>query len=228
MNSKNKRNNYKIPVVILICAADILWATGLIYFWKEKGVLLSVRNASLNLPGIFIQNLAVNLPTVLLMIFMWVKLRKNFTEKMYFKISGKWQKTLAVILLIALAGITIFCLVTKEDKVTILYNLLYYVIFIGFTEEFVVRDVCTWLLRKEQGMIRYLVPNVAFAAMHLFSYANWGKITIPYVLTFVTTEMVGLVCVGCAFQSLKERSGTIWLPMLLHGFLDYLVVLGYK
>lgn len=168
------------------------------------------------------------MPTLILLVITLLKFRKDFAREMYLNISGKWQKTLAAVLLIALAGITIFCLVMKEDKVTILYNLLYYVIFIGFTEEFLVRDVCTWILRKEKGIVRYLVPNLAFAAMHLFSYANWGRITIPYVLTFVTTEMVGLICMGCAFQSLKEKSGTIWLPVLLHGFLDYLVVLGYK
>ena len=33
------------------------------------------------------------------------------------------------ILAAVLAGVTVFCLITKEDKVTILYNLLYYVIF---------------------------------------------------------------------------------------------------
>lgn len=223
----DKKRSGKILVVILICAADILWAVGLIYFWKDKNILISVRKASFNLPGIFIQNLAVNLPTVILLIIMLVILRKNFAEELYFKITGRWQKALVVVFLIALTGITLFCLVTKEDKVTILYNLLYYVIFIGFTEEFVVRDVCTWFLRNEQGIVRYLVPNLAFAAMHLFSYASWGKITVPYVLTFVTTDMIGLVCVGCALQSLKEKSGTIWLSVLLHGLADYLVVLHY-
>ena len=41
-----KKRRIKILAVVLICAVDILWAAGLIYFWKEKGIILSVRNAS--------------------------------------------------------------------------------------------------------------------------------------------------------------------------------------
>ena len=63
----------------------------------------------------------------------------------------------AAVLLAVLAGVTVFCLITKEDKVTILYNLLYYVIFTAFTEEFVVRDVCTWILRTEKLSADYRV-----------------------------------------------------------------------
>ena len=222
-----KKRRIKILAVVLICAVDILWAAGLIYFWKEKGIILSVRNASANLPGIFLQNLAVNLPTLILLGMMLFKLRKKFVREMYLNISGDWQKRVAAVLLAVLAGVTVFCLITKEDKVTILYNLLYYVIFTAFTEEFLIRDVCTWIQRTEKKSVRYLVPNLAFGAMHLFSYANWGEITLPYVVTFVTTEMLGLVCTGCAFQILKERSGTIWLTVLLHGLMDYLVVLSY-
>ena len=176
--------------------------------------------------GDLLQNLAVNLPTLILLGMMLFKLRKKFVREMYLNISGDWQKKVAAVLLAVLAGVTVFCLITKEDKVTILYNLLYYVIFTAFTEEFLIRDVCTWILRTEKKSVRYLVPNLAFGAMHLFSYANWGEITLPYVVTFVTTEMLGLVCTGCG-SDLERRSGTIWLTVLLHGLMDYLVVLSY-
>ena len=38
----DKKRSGKILVVILICAADILWAAGLIYFWKDKNILICV------------------------------------------------------------------------------------------------------------------------------------------------------------------------------------------
>lgn len=75
----------------------------------------------------------------------------------------------------------IFCLITKADKITILYNLLYYTVFIALEEELLVRGVCVYLLKDENNYIRYLVPNILFAVMHLFSYVNWGKITPVYV-----------------------------------------------
>lgn len=38
---------------------------------------------------------------------------------------------------------------------------------------------------------------------------------------------LGLILTGCIFQYLKEKSGTIWIPVLVHAILDYMVVLGY-
>ncbi len=40
-------------------------------------------------------------------------------------------------------------------------------------------------------------------------------------------DLAGLTVSGCLFQLLKEKSGTLWLPVLLHAFLDYSVVLTY-
>lgn len=122
--------------------------------------------------------------------------------------------------------ITFVALVMKEDKITVLYSLLYYTVFVAFTEEFVVRDVCVYLLRAENKWVHYLVPNLLFAGMHLFAYADWGKITLSYVISFVTSQMLGLVVIGCLFQFLKEKSGTIWVPVLVHAILDYSIVLG--
>ena len=145
---------------------------------------------------------------------------------MYLKISGKKQKTTVLILTAILGAVTVFCLITKADKITILYNLLYYTVFIAMEEELLVRGICVYLLKDENNYIRYLVPNILFAAMHLFSYTNWGKITLVYVFSFITSQMLGLILTGCIFQYLKEKSGTIWIPVLVHAILDYMVVLG--
>ena len=32
---------------------------------------------------------------------------------------------------------------------------------------------------------------------------------------------------GCVFQLLKEKSGTIWIPILLHALMDFSYVLKY-
>ena len=146
---------------------------------------------------------------------------------MYLKVSEKKQKTAVFILTVILLAVTVFCLFTKEDKITILYNLLYYTVFIALEEEFLIRGICVYWLKDENNYIRYLVPNILFAAMHLFSYASWGEITPVYVFSFITSQMLGLILTGCIFQYLKEKSGTIWIPVLVHAILDYMVVLSY-
>lgn len=71
-------------------------------------------------------------------------------------------------------------------------------------EELLVRGICVYLLKDENNYIRYLVPNILFAAMHLFSYTNWGKITLVYVFSFITSQMLGLILTGCIFP-VSER-----------------------
>lgn len=207
-------------LIFLICAADILWSAGFIYLWKTKGVVLSVKEASVNIPGIFVQNLIVEAVPILLFFLFLFRLGKNFQTEMYLKITGKMQKCTVGILGGILLALALWCLVTKADKVTVLYNLLYYTVFIAFAEEFVVRGICVYLVRGEEPYIRYLAPNLLFAVMHLFSYANWGAITVPYVvISFVSSELLGLLTMGCIFQFLKEKSGTLWMAVLVHAIL---------
>ena len=78
----------------------------------------------------------------------------------------------------------------------------YYLVFIGFGEEFLCRDVCTDFLWEASPPVRYLVPNLCFAMLHLFARTGWGVIA-------------------------KEKSGSLWLPVLLHALMDYSVVLTY-
>lgn len=217
----------RIIIIFLICTADILAAAYFIYTWKQNGTVISVRNASDNIPGIFRQSLAVSMAAIMVILIFFIILRKNFVSEMYLKISEKKQKITVFILIAILLAVTVFCLITKTDKITVLYNLLYYTAFIALEEELLVRGVCVYLLKDENNYIRYFVPNILFAAMHLFSYANWGKITPVYVFSFITSQMLGLVLTGCIFQYLKEKSGTIWVPVLVHAILDYMVVLNY-
>ncbi len=174
------------------------------------------------------QNLIVSAIPLLLFIICLAILKKQFFCQMYFKVSNKKQMIIIVCLAAALSMLTLYCLVTKTDKITILYNLLYYTVFVALAEEFVIRDVCTYLLRTEKDIVRYLLPNTLFAAMHIFSYANWGEITLHYLISFACSQMFGLIAMGCVFQYLKEKSGTIWIPVLVHALLYFLVVLSYN
>ena len=130
-------------------------------------------------------------------------------------------------LLFLLLIVTAAALIVKPDKITVLYNLFYYTVFIAFCEEFVVRGVCVGLLRDEPAAVRYLVPNILFAAMHVFAYADFGAITASYLVRFVCSQMAGLVAMGCLFQYLKEKSGFLWIPVLVHAVLDYTAVFGF-
>ena len=146
-------------------------------------------------------------------------------------IFGIFRQSL-VVSMVAIIVILIFFMILRKKFISEMYLKISgkkqkTTVFIAMEEELLVRGICVYLLKDENNYIRYLVPNILFAAMHLFSYTNWGKITLVYVFSFITSQMLGLILTGCIFQYLKEKSGTIWIPVLVHAILDYMVVLGY-
>ena len=67
-----------------------------------------------------------------------------------------------------------------------------------------------------------------FALLYLFLCAEWGELSGEVPIRFFTTgTFFGYVFGGCLFQLFKESSGSIWLPVLLHGLMDYSVILAY-
>lgn len=217
----------KILAVFLICAADMLFAAWVIYAEKQKGTLLSVRAASSHLPQLFAQNLLTSAVPAFLVFLALVFCKKRFVQAMQLTVPKGKTRKIAVLLLFLLLIVTAAALIVKPDKITVLYNLFYYTVFIAFCEEFVVRGVCVGLLRDEPAAVRYLVPNILFAAMHVFAYADFGAIIASYLARFVCSQMAGLVAMGCLFQYLKEKSGSLWIPVLVHAVLDYTAVFGF-
>lgn len=217
----------RIAAVAAIEIATIAWAAWYMYGLKAKGKLLGVARASEYPLALLGQNVVTSLVPILVFLFSLALLKKDFPDAMALRLRGKKQRSFAAVLALILIGITVYCLAVKPDRFTILYNLFYYLVIIAFEEEFVTRGVCVYLLRDEDWPLRYLLPNLLFGLMHLFSHADFGAITADYVLKFLFTELFGLAAVGCLMQYIKEKSGTLWLPVLLHTLMDYSVVLRY-
>ena len=132
----------KILAVFLICAADMLFAAWVIYAEKQKGTLLSVRAASSYLPQLFAQNLLTSAVPAFLVFLALVFCKKRFVQAMQLTVPKGKTRKIAVLLLFLLLIVTAAALIVKPDKITVLYSLFYYTVFIAFCEEFVVRGVC--------------------------------------------------------------------------------------
>ncbi len=217
----------QILAMALICAVDILWVAGWIYHWKMAGMLIPTRMASTNLPMILGQHLWESVVLIVLFVVFLVLLKGRFAKEMYLRVTGKKQWAAVGMLSAVLLGMFTYCLVVKSDKITVAYALFYYLVIIAFSEELICRGVCVWLVKDEKAALRYLLPNALFALMHVFSYTGWGDLTGAYILRFLTGDLLGLLVGGCFLQFLKEKSGTIWIPVLLHAIMDYSAVFSY-
>ena len=199
----------------------------LIYRDSQAGVAISVRLSSGQPTAFLWQCLREFLfPAVLLILFASA-LKRDFFSSMYLTLKGKWQRITAAVLIAAILGFTVYGLSANPDKAYILFSLFYYLVIVAFAEEFVIRDACTWFLRDAAWPLRYLLPNFFFALPHIFNYAGWGEISGSVLLSFLFSGVLGYVAGGCLLQLLKEKSGSIWLPVLLHCLMDYSIILKY-
>ena len=216
-----------ILLTLAVFGAEFLMTA--LYLWPKslRGELIPVRRASEDLGTAFRQGMIPFLIPLCLFLLFAALLKKDFPVRMYLSLRGRWQRAVALVLASGILGLTAYCLIVKKDRITVLFSLFYYVVFIGFGEEFVCRDVCTDFLRNAAWPVRYLVPNLCFAMLHLFERTGWGTVTGADLVRFLTADLAGLTVSGCLFQLFKERSGTIWLPVLLHALMDYSVVLTY-
>lgn len=211
----------RILGVFIICIADIGWAGWLAYRWKNAGTLISIKNASSDLTGIFVQNLLISAVVILSFLICMIVLRGKFWDELYLKVKGKKQWISLALLTLVFVCRAAYVMITDGDVKTALYKVFYYLLIIAFEEEFVVRGLCTYLLKDEKAVIRYLIPNVMFALMHVFSFYGWGELNAGLILRFVTSQVSGYLIMGCFLLFLKEKSGTIWIPVLIHAILDY-------
>ena len=227
MITKEKRS--KLPGIFAALAIGIIQVLDVFLFYRktQNGDVISVRLSS-GQPAAFLMQCLLEFlfPAVLLILFALV-LKKDFFSRMYMTLKGRWQRITAAVLIAAILGFTVYGLAVKPDKVSILLSLFYYLVIVAFAEEFVIRDACTYFLREASWPLRYLLPNFFFALPHLFNYAGWGEIGSAVLLNFLLNGVLGYVAYGCLMQLLKEKSGTIWLPVLLHCLMDYSIILKY-
>ena len=225
--SFDKKQLAGILSVLVIFALELMVAVLYLCPRAVSGELISVRHASEDLQGIIIQSLVPCILPAALLILSAIHLRKRFASEMLLTLHGKWQRITSAVLGSVIIVITVYCLITKEDKVSVLFSLPYYILFVAFCEEFVFRDVCLWLLRDSNKYIRYLLPNTCFALLHLFANTGWKEITTAAVLHFLTGEFAGYIAAGCIFQFITEKAGSIWISVLLHGLLDLSGIIQY-
>lgn len=219
----DRRSKFKrIGSVVLICAAAMLFSSGYLYLVRtcgSGGELYSVGRASEYLLPLFMQNMTTALFPVLLLSAGILK--RDFPKAMSLRVTGKAQTISVAVLSLELAVMAAVGIITRKDTVTILYNLFYYLGLVAFTEEFMIRGVCVYLLRDFSWKLRYLLPNLLFALMHIFAYHNFEPLNLEYVVSFLLSNLPGLLMMGCVFQLLKEKSGTLWVPILVHTICDF-------
>lgn len=220
----NRSKYTRISTVFLIGIATILFGPGYMYMIRTKSQsrqLYSLKEASEHLVPFFEQNLMTSLVPILLFLVCAFLLKKDFAEAICLKVKDKKQVWYIGVLTAILGIMAVVGIALKKDATAVLYSLFYFLVFVAFLEEFVFRGLCSYLLLDCSWKTRYIIPNFLFAMTHIFAYNNFEALTAEYVFSFIASDLAGLFIMGCVFQLIKEKTETLWVPILVHAMCDF-------
>lgn len=212
----------------LIAAVDYSWALGYYGGLYRNGTLLSAAQVTMvtmeTLPHILLQNILVNVPEILVVAAVWICMGQGrFAREMGLAIPVKRH-----FVLLAAAGLcllTLFwaLLFSGLRPLAVGYQWVYYLLLIAFTEELMFRGLLPYLVEKSGacGWAVWVIPGILFACMHTLMPMVQNGFTIGGLVLHLLPVLGGYTAGHCAFYALRRWSGTLWLPVLLHGLLDF-------
>ena len=209
----------------LIAAADYSWALWYYGQLYRNGTLLSVAQVTTEtLPHILLQNILVNVPEILAIAAVWMWMgQKHFSQKMGLTIPVKKRFTL-----LAAAGLCLLALVlalwfSGVKPLAVGYQWVYYLLIIALTEELMFRGLLPYLMEKSgaSGLAIWVAPGILFACMHTLMPMVQNGFTVRRFMLCLLSVLGGYTAGHCVFYALRRWSGTLWLPILFHGLLDF-------
>ena len=173
------------------------------------------------------QHFVVNLPIIL---FAFIALvvwgRRTIVAEIGFTVGNRKKLLLPGGVVIYLLALVVALRFTNGALVTICYQWFYYLVFISFMEELTFRGLFPFLIEKSKlpDWTVWVVPGVLFASMHTLLPVIYNGFSFGVFVANLLSLLVGNTIAHCGFYALRRWSGTIWLPILVHGLLDFLSV----
>ena len=117
-------------------------------------------------------------------------------------------------------------LLVKAEPLAIGYQWVYYLLFVALTEEFTFRGLLPFLAEKSGApvWVVWIFPGIMFSCMHTLIPMTYNGFTVKAFVWSALTMLGGYTAGHCGFYALRRWSGTLWLPVLVHGTLDFLSI----
>ena len=213
-----------LVLVFLVTALDLCFGPFLLVLLSRGGYSAYAVTDFEQYPGkVLMQTAMLSVYSLGLLLVFGCILKRNFGKAMALEIRTYHQLRSVFLLGILLLAAAAVGIKRTGKPLVILYGLLYFVFAVGFQEEFLIRGVCVHLLKDFPWQIQYLLPNFLFAMLHIFAYGGFEPITLEIFKEFVSTQLWTLMASGCCLQLLKERSGCLWVPIMIHGLMDFYI-----
>lgn len=215
--------NKKIIYPITLIGIYMVYFFFLVKYFYNNDLLIGVKNITISNVGIqLLGDFLANLLIVIIIIS--IMLRK----KQSLNITGTTRngKILACILFAIYIGIFF---IKGDFSLAGIYKPLFFLITIGFAEEFIFRGYLFTELDKElPTYLAVIISGMMWGAMHATLPIIVNNYSVMRSLTAIFSELGGGIVAGGLFILLYKKSNSLMVPILVHALLDYWPVLVGK
>lgn len=215
---KNEKNNLYALLGILYAFFQYIWTYFFSTYLKVKGTLSQITSPYGFLP-VFVFNLILAIPMIIVFIGTLIRYRRDFDDKMMYIKTERYTLTLILSTIYAL----MLPLATRLSSTprTGAMAWIYYLVFISFFEEFLYRGLVPTLMERSnfpswvKGLIPALVYGIYQSALP-FAQNGFNLDTVIKVLPNVVFSTL----FHFALMIMKNWSGAMWLPIVAHAIIE--------
>ncbi len=198
-------------IPILVGTGYFMWFYILANIFYNNNMIISVKNVTwdnilIKLAGDYL--IMLLLPTLIIIIY-----RKKLTDLNLKYTSKKEIYILSIILII-------FFFLHNDDSITGFYKFFFYFIVVSFGEEFIYRGYIYNKLKEKSVIQAIIISGILWGVNHAILSS---VVDNSNILKGMIYEMGGGILSGWYFIYIQEKSGTLWIPILIHALQDYIL-----
>jgi membrane protease YdiL (CAAX protease family) len=196
-------------IPILVGTGYFMWFYILANIFYNNNMIISVKNVTwdnilIKLAGDYL--IMLLLPTLIIIIY-----RKKLTDLNLKYTSKKEIYILSIILII-------FFFLHNDYSITGFYKFFFYFIVVSFGEEFIYRGYIYNKLKEKSVIQAIIISGILWGVNHAILSS---VVDNSNILKGMIYEMGGGILSGWYFIYIQEKSGTLWIPILIHALQDY-------
>ena len=213
MEEQKRKNTYAI-LGIFYSLVQYFWTYFVSVYLRNRGTLSSITSPLGFIP-VFLFNLLIALPMIVVLIGTIIRYKRDFDDKLNYIKTDRYLFTLILTTVYALM-LPLSTRLASSPR-TGAFAWFYYLFFIAFLEEFLFRGLVPNLMERSSFplFINVVVPAILYAAYQsALPFAQHG---VSFATLYgILPDIIWSLAFHFALMAMKKWTGAMWLPIIVH------------
>lgn len=208
------REEKQFITTIAVGVIALVWFYIVTYFVFNNNMLISINSVTWD--NILIKLVDDYSSILFISTILLILNKKNLKD---FHLCFTSQKEIFVLIVVMI----ILFFLHNDFTIGGFYKFFFYLVIISFGEEFLFRGFIYNRLKSKSEVIAIILSGIIWGIGHAILPSILTNAGIGHLLLSMCYEIGGGVVSGWYFIYIQEKSGSLWIPVLIHAILDYSV-----